>query len=145
MWVNRAERSWRRREEAEIFARATAEAEAKLASASFALKRIRETTNGEYALCAAIPNCVGLGRTSRLSRNGVAGGTAVLEAVVIRGVASRALSDPALVRWLASHLMDALTRLHEVASFRGVKLISPASRAAVTGELSDSRQEESEA
>lgn len=89
-------------------------AEARIARVTAVLALIQGDPEGR-ALLAKLWLCeASVGRSSRIGRGGASEGLAVLESVVLIGVASRLLSDPPLVRWLSDRHPAALARLHAV-------------------------------
>lgn len=112
MWVTHTERAWRRKEEAEALAEAARQAEARIASASNALRAIQTDAAVRCLLDQAGYGHLALGRSSRVGRSGVVEGLCVLEAVVVGRAVARVLSDPLLVRWLSRRYRDELASLN---------------------------------
>ncbi|UPG92845.1 hypothetical protein [Luteibacter aegosomatissinici] len=114
MWVNKAERLWRRREEAVVLKAVAGDAEAHFAAFAGAIALLLQDTEGVRHLARHGINQAWCARSPRTGKTG-AEGLSVLEGVVLAGTCSRLLDDPAFIRWMSKAHPDALQALHRVA------------------------------
>jgi hypothetical protein len=114
MWVTRSEREWTRRHEAETLKAEARRAEARFYAVTKSFDALLADSRATGMLRRHGIRRVALGRSPRLPENGNAEGLAVLEGVVLAGVAARILSDGELTRWLSCHHPGELAALHAV-------------------------------
>lgn len=118
MWVNKAERVWRRREEAGRLHVAATDAEARFAAFARAVDGLMQDADGIRWLASHGISSRWCARSHRAGRFG-AGGLSVIEGVVLAGVCNRLLDDARFVRWMSQACPDALRDIHVAAGPHG--------------------------
>jgi hypothetical protein len=112
VWVTRSEREWVRKLEGDALTEAARDAESRFAAMTHAFGVLLADSRAVPMLARHGIDRVALGRSTRLPANGRAEGLAVLEGVVLAGIARSLLDDTALVRWLSGHHPSVLAILH---------------------------------
>lgn len=115
MWMNRAERAYRRKLEERGMKAAAVQANAGFAATTAALTELLASPGGTRALEAVGIDAVRLGRSMQVADNGRLEGLSILEGLILAGVVSRLLNDTLFVRYLSLHHPAVLARLHGVA------------------------------
>lgn len=111
MWVNKAERAWRRRAETEDLKHAATAAEARFAMFAHAVDLLIDDGEGARWLARHGITSRWCLRSVREGKTG-AQGLSVLEGVVLAKVCSLMLDDPVLLRWMSHASPGALRALH---------------------------------
>lgn len=110
--MTRSEREWVRKLEGDALTEAARDAEARFAAMTHAFGVLLADSRAVPMLARHGIDRVALGRSTRLPANGRAEGLAILEGVVLAGIARSLLDDTALVRWLSGHHPSVLAALH---------------------------------
>lgn len=112
MWMNKSERTYRRKLEDREMRQAAVAANARFAATAGALSVLLADPGGRRALDVLGIDAVRLGRSMRVAENGRTEGLCILEGIVLAGVVSRLLNDTAFVRYLSVYHPSVLASLH---------------------------------